>query len=284
MKTSVGLLHPGAMGAAVGKLLVDQGLPTRWLPAGRGPATRRRAADAGLTEAADLAGCDVVLSICPPASAVDVAREVAASGFTGVYLDANAISPGHAREIEELFDGRASVVDGGIVGTPPRHDGSTRLYLSGKDAARVESLFAGTFLTPIVLDGPVGRASALKLAFASYNKLTYALAAQAHALAAHHGVGDVFRELAGVVRRDTPLGAAGALESAGQRAWRWEGEMAEIAAACTEAGLSPALLTAAQELFGRWREHRDDDRVTAGELLAALTVTPEVTGSVTQPE
>lgn len=277
MKTSVGLLHPGAMGAAVGKLLVDQGLPIHWLPAGRGPATRRRAAEAGFTEAADLAGCDVVLSICPPASAVDVAREVAASGFAGVYLDANAISPGHAREIEELFDGRASVVDGGIVGSPPRHDGSTRLYLSGKDAGRVESLFAGTFLTPIVLDGPVGRASALKLAFASYNKLTYALAAQAHALAAHHGVGDVFRELAGTVRRDTPLGAPGALESAGQRAWRWEGEMAEIAAACTEAGLSPALLTAAQDLFGRWREHRDDEGVTAGELLAALAVTPDVT-------
>jgi 3-hydroxyisobutyrate dehydrogenase-like beta-hydroxyacid dehydrogenase len=280
VKTSVGVLHPGAMGAAVGAVLVDQGLPTRWLSAGRGPATRRRAEEAGLTEAADLAGCDVVLSICPPASAVDVAREVAASGFAGVYLDANAISPGHAREIESLFGGRASVVDGGIVGPPPKNDGSTRLYLSGKDAQRVADLFAGTFLRPIVLDGPVGQASALKLAFASYNKLTYALAAQAHALAAHHGVDDAFRELAGAVRRDTPLGAPGALESAGQRAWRWEGEMAEIADACAGAGLSPALVTAAQELFGRWREHRDDEGVTAGELLAALAVTPDV---VTEP-
>ena len=277
MKTSVGVLHPGAMGAAVGALLVNQGFPVRWLSAGRGPATRRRAEEAGLTEAADLAGCDVVLSICPPASAVDVAREVAASGFAGVYLDANAISPGHAREIEDLFGGQASVVDGGIVGPPPRHDRSTRLYLSGKDAGRVESLFAGTSLQPIVLDGPVGRASALKLAFASYNKITYALAAQAHALAAHHGVDDAFRELAGAVLRDTPLGAPGALESAGQRAWRWEGEMAEIALACADAGLSPALLTAARELFGRWREHRDDEEVTAGQLLAALAVTPDVT-------
>ncbi|MFJ1759180.1 DUF1932 domain-containing protein [Amycolatopsis sp. NPDC088138] len=277
MKTSVGVLHPGAMGAAVGALLVKRDVRVRWLSAGRGPATRSRAEEAGFTEADDLSGCDVVLSICPPASAVDVARDVASGGFSGVYLDANAISPGHAQQIEDLFRGRASVVDGGIVGPPPRHDGSTRLYLSGPDAGRVESLFEGTFLRPIVLDGPVGRASALKLAFASYNKLTYALAAQAHALAAHHGVDDAFRDLAGAIRRDTPLGAPGALESAAQRAWRWEGEMAEIAVACTDAGLSPALLTAAQELFGRWREHRDDEEVTAGELLAALAVTPDVT-------
>jgi hypothetical protein len=271
------------MGAAVGALLVNQGFPTHWLSAGRGPATRRRAEEAGFTEVADLAGCDVVLSICPPASAVDVAREVAASGFAGVYLDANAISPRHAQAIEGLFGGQATVVDGGIVGPPPRSDGTTRLYLSGAAAGQVESLFAGTFLRPVVLDGPVGRASALKLAFASYNKLTYALAAQAHALAARHGVDGELRELAADVLPDTPFGAPGAIASAAQRAWRWEGEMAEIALACADAGLSPALLTAAQELFGHWREHRDNDGVTAGELLAALAVTPDIASDVTEP-
>jgi 3-hydroxyisobutyrate dehydrogenase-like beta-hydroxyacid dehydrogenase len=274
MKTSVGLLHPGAMGAAVGAVLTARGIPVCWRPAGRGPATRRRAEDAGLTEAEDLAGCDVILSICPPAAALDVARSVA--GFTGVYLDANAISPEHAKEIERILDG-ATVADGGIVGPPPRKTGTTRLYLSGPDTAvaQLESLFAGTRLRPVALGGPVGRASALKLAFAAYNKLTFALAAQSHALAERHGVGGELRELAADVLPHTPLGAPGGITSAGQRAWRWEGEMAEIAEACADAGLSPALVAAAGELFGRWREHRDDDGATLDDLLQALVTPPE---------
>ena len=273
MTTSVGLLHPGAMGAAVGAVLTSRGTPVSWLPAGRGPATRRRAEDAGLTEAQDLAGCDVILSVCPPAAALDVARSIA--GFSGVYLDANAISPGHATEIARIL-AEATVVDGGIVGPPPRQAGTTRLYLSGPAAAvtLLEGLFAGTHLQPVALDGPVGKASALKLAFASYNKLTFALAAQSHALAERHGVGGELRELAADVLPHTPLGVPGGIASAGQRAWRWEGEMAEIAEASADAGLSPAFVTAAQELFGRWREHRDDDGVTVLDLLQALVTRP----------
>src|SRR3569833_4389288 len=174
MTTSIGLLHPGAMGAAVGAVLTSRGTPVSWLPAGRGPATRRRAEDAGLTEAQDLTGCDVILSVCPPAAALDVARSVA--GFDGVYLAANAISPGHATEIARILD-RAPVVAGGIVGPPPRSAGTTRQYLSGPgDAvARQGSLFAGAHLRPVPLEGEVGQASALKLALASNNKLTFAL-------------------------------------------------------------------------------------------------------------
>ncbi|WIX99511.1 DUF1932 domain-containing protein [Amycolatopsis mongoliensis] len=276
MTTTVGLLHPGAMGAAVGAVLTARGVPVFWLPAGRGPASRRRAEDARLTETRDIAGCDVVLGICPPAAALDVARAVAATGFGGVYLDANAISPRHAGEIEGIL-GKATVVDGGIVGPPPRSAGTTRLYLSGPATAvaRLESLFAGTHLRPVALDGPVGRASALKLAFAAYNKLTFALAAQSHALAERHGVGGELRELAADVLPGTPLGAPEGIASAGRRAWRWEGEMAEIAETCAAAGLSPALVTAAGELFGRWREHRDDDGVTLATLLQALVTPPE---------
>ncbi|VVJ18824.1 Uncharacterised protein [Amycolatopsis camponoti] len=273
MKTSVGLLHPGAMGAAVGAVLTARDIRTSWLPAGRGPATRRRAEDAGLTEAEDLAGCDVILSICPPAAALDVARSVA--GFTGVYLDANAISPRHATEIARILD-KATVADGGIVGPPPRQAGTTRLYLSGPATAvaSLESLFAGTDLRPVVLDGPVGTASALKLAFASYNKLTFALAAQSHALAERYGVGGELRELAADVLSHTPLGAPGGITSAGRRAWRWEGEMAEIAEACADAGLSPASVDAARELFGRWRDHRDEAGLTLADLLQALVTPP----------
>ncbi|WP_329046943.1 DUF1932 domain-containing protein [Amycolatopsis sp. NBC_01488] len=276
MTTTVGLLHPGAMGAAVGAVLAGRGVPVSWLPAGRGPATRRRAEAAGLTEARDLTGCDVVLSVCPPAAALDVARAVADSGFGGLYLDANAISPRHAAEIERILE-NATVADGGIVGPPPRASGTTRLYLSGPGSgvARLESLFDGTHLRPVALAGPVGKASALKLAFAAYNKLTFALAAQSHALAQRHGVGGELRELAADVLPGTPFGAPDGITAAAAKAWRWEGEMAEIAETCADTGLSPALVTAAGELFGRWRDHRDDDGVALGDLLQALVTPPE---------
>src|SRR5215218_3317534 len=89
--TTVAVLHPGRMGAAVGALLLHTGADVRWLPAGRGPGTRSRADAAGLAAADDLAGCDVVLSICPPAAAVDTARSVA--GFGGLYVDATPSAP-----------------------------------------------------------------------------------------------------------------------------------------------------------------------------------------------
>ncbi|MDX3574422.1 NAD(P)-dependent oxidoreductase [Streptomyces sp. ID05-47C] len=273
----VGILHPGDMGASVAAQAVAGGAEVRWLPGGRSAATRRRAAEAGLIAAGGLRelaeSCEVVLSVCPPAAALDVAQEVARAGFRGVYVDANAVSPQlMARIAEVLGAGGATVVDGGITGPPPREAGTTRLYLSG-DApavARVAGLFTGTALAPFPLDGPIGRASALKLAFASYNKITYALAAQACALADGHGVLDELLDLAAGALPHTPLAATGRLAGAGAKAWRWEPEMAEIARACAQAGLPSGFAEAAAETFRRWEAHKDDTTVTGARLIADL--------------
>jgi 3-hydroxyisobutyrate dehydrogenase-like beta-hydroxyacid dehydrogenase len=278
----VGLLHPGAMGAAVGAQLVATGRRCGWVPDGRGQATRRRAADAGLVALAgieQLSTCEVVLSVCPPAAAVDVAHQVARTGFAGCYVDANAISPRHSQEIATtLAAGGATVVDGGIVGPPPRRPGTTRLYLSAGDdgdaVARVHALFADTVIEPIVVRGPVGAASALKLAFATYNKVSAVLAAQAHALARQHGVDAPLRELAAAVLPATPLAAPERLASAGQRAWRWAPEMREIAEACRDAGLPTDLPDAAAAFLERWRQHKDDQDITLDQLLDALSRPP----------
>lgn len=275
-RIEVGVLHPGEMGAAVGRQLTQAGIQGRWLPRGRGPQTQRRAADAGLEPVADLgelvATCGVILSICPPAAAFEVAESVAATGFDGVYVDANAISPARSRAIADLL-GTARVVDGGIVGPPPSDRGlSTRLCLSGPAAhtRQIADLFAGTALTPMVLDGPVGRASALKLAFASYNKITFALAAQAGALAAAHGVRDELQTLASDVLPNTPLAQPSSPANAAARAWRWAPEMREIADACAEVGIPAGIADAAAALFDRWERHRDDSDVPVERLLDDL--------------
>jgi 3-hydroxyisobutyrate dehydrogenase-like beta-hydroxyacid dehydrogenase len=275
---TVGLLHPGSMGAAIGAQLVSNDVRTLWVEDGRGAASRKRAEDAGLVarpSLGDLAECSIIVSICPPASAVDVAKAVATTEFQGVYLDANAISPGHACEIETLFAERGGVVvvDGGVVGPPPRKPGTSRLYLSGPDdvVREIRDLFAPTTLQPIVLKGPVGQASALKLSFATYNKISYALAAQAYALADHHGVYDELRDLAGAVLPNTPFGKPEEIATAGQRAWRWEGEMAEIGAACVDAAVPDDMLRAAEGTFAAWTAFKDDETVTVQQLLTALT-------------
>lgn len=275
LPVTVGLLHPGAMGAAVGAALAANGQRCVWVPEGRGAATRARATAAGLVAVdglADLLSCEVVLSVCPPAAALDVARQVARTGFTGCYVDANAISPRHSEEIAVLLTG-ATVVDGGIVGPPPRRADTTRLYLSGPaDAvATVRSLFAGTTLAPVALPGPVGAASALKLGFATYNKVSALLAAQAHGLARGHGVDTELRELAADVLPGTALAMPERLTSAGQRAWRWAPEMREIAEASRDAGLPAELLDAAATFLDRWREHKDDPDLTLDQLLDALS-------------
>jgi 3-hydroxyisobutyrate dehydrogenase-like beta-hydroxyacid dehydrogenase len=262
------------MGAAIGAQLVAAGQRCAWLPDGRGPGTRRRAEDVGLVAlggADELVGCEVVLSVCPPAAAREVARQVARTGFTGCYVDANAISPRHSQEIADVL-GSATFVDGGIVGPPPRRAGTTRLYLSGPDDAvrRVRALFEGTVLTPVVTPGGIGAASALKLAFATYNKISSVLAAQAYALARHHGVDAQLGELAAAALPATPLAAPDRLPGVAERAWRWAPEMREIAQACDDAALPSAIPEAAATFLEKWQQHKDNPDTTVAELLAAL--------------
>ncbi|MEU1189132.1 DUF1932 domain-containing protein [Streptomyces sp. NPDC005859] len=273
----VGILHPGAMGVRVAAQAMTAGAEVWWLPQGRSAASRDRAAGLGLRSAASVeeltAACEVVLSVCPPAAALDVAGQVAAAGFRGVYVDANAVSPERMADITGVFEGGAvTVVDGGITGPPPREKGRTRLYLSGDDSAvaRASALFDATALTPVTPAGPVGRASALKLAFAAYNKISYALAAQACALADGHGVLDDLIDLAKRMLPDTPPAATEHLAAAGPRAWRWEPEMREIARACRGVGVPSDFAEAAAETFGRWDAHKDDPTVTGAQLIADL--------------
>ncbi|MFI5675353.1 NAD(P)-dependent oxidoreductase [Streptomyces cellulosae] len=276
-RTNVGIVHPGSMGAEVAAQAVAAGAAVRWLAQGRSAATRERAAAVGLAAARSMAeltaGCEVILSVCPPAAALDVAQQVADTGFDGVYVDANAISPRHMARIGEVMRVHgATVVDGGVTGPPPRTPDTTRLYLSGDDTAveTVRALFDGTLLTPVVLPGPIGRASALKLAFAAYNKISYALAAEAGALAAGHGVLDELRDLAAHLLPDTPLGRPEQLSGAGAKAWRWEPEMREIAEAWRDSSLPGTFADAAAHTFDRWQAHKDDPDVPSDRLIADL--------------
>jgi 3-hydroxyisobutyrate dehydrogenase-like beta-hydroxyacid dehydrogenase len=124
--TTIGILHPGEMGAAVAAALRSRGHDVVWASQGRSGATAARAGAAGLRDAGSAEAlaeaCDVVISVCPPAAAADVAATM--RGFSGVYVDANAVSPQTARAIGAAVEaGGATFVDGGIVGSPPARAG-----------------------------------------------------------------------------------------------------------------------------------------------------------------
>ncbi len=280
---TIGLLHPGEMGAAVGQCLAETGHQVLWVPEGRSPATGARAAAASLT-AAGLAGLiersDIIMSVCPPHAALDIARQV--TGFGGIYLDANAISPATAREVAGVVEaGGASYVDGGIIGTPPVTPGFIRLYLSGPKAEEIRDLFDGSPVDARVVDrgtgsgagaagagaagagvvgavgavgavGVVGAASAVKRANASWTKGSAALLLAARALARAEGVEETLLAEWGISQPGLEERSARAAGSAAAKGWRWIAEMEEIAATMAAAGLPGGFHQAAAEIYRRF--------------------------------
>ena len=228
------------MGALVGSAVQGEVL---WASEGRSEATRERAA--GFTDVGTVrelvAASEIVISLCPPAIAEDVAGEVAAEGLDGIYVEANAIAPERARRVAGLL----RCVDGSVIART-----RLNLYLSGdaEDVAAVAALFPEGEVNAIPLEGGIGAASALKMAFGGWNKIGVALAAQAHAIARAYGVEEA---LAGEgVESDRVLRAA-------PKAWRWAPELEEVAATCAALGLPDGIPRGASDLYSRWDAHRD---------------------------
>jgi 3-hydroxyisobutyrate dehydrogenase-like beta-hydroxyacid dehydrogenase len=239
---TVGLLHPGEMGAAVGAVLRGQGVRVVWASEGRSEETRARAEAAGLEDAGsvvEVARSDVVFSICPPHAALEVARS---AEFAGVYVDANAVSPATAREVAEAV---GEFVDGGIVGSPPREPGTTRLYLSGDRASEVAELFAGSALDARV----VSNASAVKMAYAAWTKGTAAMLLAIRELARREGVEDTLLAEWDLSVPELRERYERARRSAEAKGWRWVGEMEEIAATFEADGLPGGFHRAAAEVY-----------------------------------
>ena len=183
----------------------------------------------------------MILSVCPPHAALDVAAQVAATGYAGVYVDANAISVATAEQVSGIVTAAgAAYVDGGIIGLPPEIAGHTRLYLSGPRAAEVRVLFARSALDARIAEGPLYAASAVKMAYAAWTKGSSALLLAGRALARAEGVE---RRCSAEWALSQPALAArseGAAAAAAAKGWRWVAEMEEIAASMAAAGLPPA--------------------------------------------
>ncbi|MCP5057459.1 MAG: NAD(P)-dependent oxidoreductase [bacterium] len=258
---TLGLLHPGQMGASVGACARESGQRVVVALDGRTAATRARAVDAGLEDVGGLAEVvresELILAVCPPSAARELLEAVLAHDFEGLYVDANAISPATARELALRCEGKARFVDAGIIGPPARQPGTTRLHLSGDEAAEAAALFVAGPLEARVVSNEVGAASALKMVFAAWTKGSTALLAAIHAVAAGEGVEQALRAEWEILAPDVPRRLDRGVPSVAAKAWRFEGEMREIAATFEAAGLPDGFHQAAAEVYRRLAGFQD---------------------------
>ncbi len=271
---TVGLLHPGEMGATVGATVVGGGARVLWASEGRSRATRARALEIGLEDAGTLAALvqtsRVILSVVPPHGALALARAVAALGFRGVYVDANAVAPETGREIGRIVEAAgARFVDGGIIGPATRKRGTTRLYLAGPAAPEIAGLFGAGPIDAIVLAAPAGAASALKMAFAGWNKGGQALLATIRAFAVAEGVDAALLAEWKISMPDVIARSERAFSDNARKAWRFVAEMEEIAGSLTRAGLPAGFHEAAREIYGRLADYKDTTMPPSVEEAAA---------------
>lgn len=259
---TIGILHPGQMGISVAASARAGGHTVLWASEGRSPQSHARAAQHGLEDAHTLAEicrrAEIILSVCPPHAAEEVAQDVAALGFGGIYVDANAISPQRAQAIAAVVGrGGASMVDGGIIGGPAWKPGTTWLYLSGPQAATVAACFADGPLETEVIGDAIGKASALKMVYAAYTKGTTALLTAVLGAAEQL---DVRAELEAEWARN---GSTFALDSERRvrevtaKAWRFVGEMQEIAATFESARMPGGFHRAAADIYTRLSGFKD---------------------------
>ncbi len=276
MTERIGILHPGEMGISIAAAAQKNGQEVYWASEGRSPATRARATQYQLLDARHLphlcAECSVLISICPPHAAETVAGQVIDAGFRGLYLDANAISPQRAVRIGSGMT-RAGIafVDGGIIGMPAWEPGRTWLYVSGPRAADIAACFSAGPLETRVLGDQIGQASALKMCYSAYAKGTTALLAGILAAAEELGVRAA---LYGQWSQNDPKFAEQTeqrVRRVTEKAWRFAGEMDEIAATFQAAGLPGDFHAGAADIYRRLARFKDTPTLPPlDEVLTAL--------------
>ena len=282
---AIGILNPGAMGTSIAASARSAGHDVIWASAGRSAATRQRAAESDLRAVESLeqlcAACEIILCICPPHAAAAVADAVIAVGFSGLYCEGNAISPQKAQAIgERMAAAGIGFVDGSIVGPPAWSAGTTRFYLSGPSAARVADLFAGTLTEAIAIGDEVGKASALKMTFAALTKGSTALLSAIYGVAENLGVRAELEREWGMRSAESVEQRRNQVRGVTAKAWRFAGEMQEIAATFELAGLPPGFFEAAYEVYMRLAGFKDADAVPELEdVLAALQDTRTLDGA-----
>jgi len=244
------------MGHSIGGVLQANGLQVLTCLSERSSRTRDLAARSGFSDTANLeelvTRSDIVLCVLVPAEATIVAKSVAsavrATNADILYVDCNAIAPGTVRGIAEIIlSSGAKFADVGIIGPPPRKPG-TRFYASGPGAIELAALSAFGLDIRIIGD-EAGQASGLKMCYGALTKGLQALGTELLVAARLMGLEEILRD----EQKESIPDVLGWLErgipSMPPRAYRWVGEMDEIASCFADLGLTPNMFTGAADIY-----------------------------------
>ena len=253
---TVAILSPGDMGSNVGHALRENGLEVITCLTERSARTRELSEIAGILDVPDFAEmvdrADVVLSVLVPERSVDVARQVAAviekSGKPLPFADCNPVAPAIAQQMAEIIDSAGGkYIDGGIIGSPPGRGEPPRFYASGPHEEIMGQLDGRGISVPM-MGGEVGRASAIKMCYASLSKGAAALNASALISAMNLGIYDEFiAEMES--SQQAVLRNMQGVNGLGAKAFRWIDEMEQISATFGAAGATPYLHKGAADVF-----------------------------------
>jgi len=269
---NIGVLNPGEMGVSIAASAVNNGNQVYWASQGRSDRTRQRADKNGLIEVdtiSQLCGfSEIILSICPPHAAEEVAKNVIERDFKGCYLDANAISPQRSARIGRLLERNGiQYVDGGIIGGPAWKPKETWLYLSGENADVIAGCFSNGPLETKIISADIGKASALKMCYAAYSKGTTALLSAILAVAETTGVREELYQQWGMDDTDFVKKVEGRAARVTAKAWRFEGEMHEIASTFRDSGLPDGFHMAAADIYHRLAGFKDSREAQSIEVV-----------------
>lgn len=255
---TVAVMSPGDMGEGIGASIRGQGIDVITVLSGRSEVTRKRAERAGFREVPDLgtliAEAELVLSILPPEKAEQFADEIAeaAKGVDSlpVFAEMNAISPMTSRRIaERMAAAGISYIDGGIIGWAPFKGGSpTRLYVSGPEAGLMDAL-DGNGKKVMQVGDEIGRASAVKMVYASITKGTDTLLTAACMTAEQLGVRQILEQEWASSQADALARMERRVPALPADSGRWIGEMEEIAATYAESGVTPHFHKGAADVY-----------------------------------
>jgi len=273
--SEIGILHPGNMGVAIAASAYSNGHHVYWASEGRSKDTRQRAEEHSLVDLGSLRAlckrCSILFSVIPPSAAEEVAEQVVAQSFKGTYADLNAISPQRAQRIGERLEANGiKFVDGGIVGPPPWRPKTTWLCLSGNDSKSIAACFSNGPVQTEILSDRVGDASALKMCYGAYTKGLSALIAGVLGTAENLGVREALARRWADDGSGLDKTAAPRVARITDRAWRWVGEMDEIASTFESANMPRGFHDAAGDIFQRLAEFKDQPTPDTGALLDAL--------------
>ena len=254
---TVAILSPGDMGHAVGRALTEHGLEVITCLQGRSERTRDLARRANIHDVTSLEElvrqADLVLSILVPAEAVNVAQRIAAALRTTEantpFADCNATSPQTAESINAIITSAGGrFIDGSIIGGPPGRGTPPRFYVSGPYSDIMSDLDGkGIAVRPI--GDAIGRASGIKMCYAALTKGTTALHVAQLTAAEALGLSDELRAELEYSQPEVLTRMEGGIPRLPANAYRWIGEMEEIAATFDHVGVTPHFHQGAAEVF-----------------------------------